>query len=60
MFLVGNTAVVTATYPDSDTSGYEYCPHKCRIIVRATSDYNSWFPFVPDFEIVAQTTMHFE
>jgi hypothetical protein len=60
MFLVGNTAVVTAIYPDSDTSGYEYCPHKCRIIVRATSDYNPWFPFVPEFQIVAQTTMHFE
>jgi Flp pilus assembly protein TadG len=60
MFLIGNSVDVTATTPDSDTSGYEFCPHECRLVVRATSDYNPWFPFVPTFEMVAQTTMHFE
>jgi hypothetical protein len=56
MFLIGNDVQITATTPDTDT----LCAHTCRLVVRATSDYNSWFPFVPTFEMVAQTTMHFE
>ena len=56
MFLIGNTVEITATTPHTDT----ICAHECTLVVRATSDYNPWFPFVPEFQIVAQTTMHFE
>jgi Flp pilus assembly protein TadG len=58
MFLIGNTVEITATTPD--TISGTLCAHECRLVVRATSDYNPWFPFVPNFQMVAQTTMHFE
>ena len=58
MFLIGNTVEITATTPD--TISGTLCAHECRLVVRATSDYNPWVPFVPTFEMVAQTTMHFE
>jgi hypothetical protein len=60
MTLIGGTATVTVDYPDESESGYPFCQHHCRIVVRATSSYHSWFPLVPDIEIVAQSTMHFE
>ena len=56
MFLIGNTVEITASTPHTET----ICAHECTLVVRATSDYNPWFPFVPEFQIVAQTTMHFE
>jgi Flp pilus assembly protein TadG len=58
MFLVGNTVEITAGTPDV-VSG-TLCAHDCRLVVTATSQYNPWFPFVPEFTILARTTMHFE
>ena len=60
MLVIGGTATVTVDYPDTDSTGYPLCPHECRITVHATSAYNSWVPFVPDFEMIAQSTMHME
>jgi hypothetical protein len=57
--LIGGTATVTVDYPDT-VDGSHYCSHKCRIVVEATSMYDAWTPIVPDFEIVAQSTMHIE
>jgi hypothetical protein len=58
--LIGGTATVTVDYPDVSESGYPFCQHRCRIVVRATSMYNPWIPLVPPFEIAAQATMHYE
>jgi hypothetical protein len=60
--LIGGTVDVDVNYPDVDPEkGVDhYCPHQCRIVVTATSNYDPWTPLVPKFEIVAQATMHFE
>ncbi|MGD8491945.1 MAG: pilus assembly protein, partial [Anaerolineae bacterium] len=59
IFLIGGTASISVTYPIS-ISGSSTCPHLCPVQVRAASTYNAWTPLVPDFEIVAQATMHHE
>jgi hypothetical protein len=34
--------------------------HVCRLVVVATSDLDVWTPIIPNIQIVAQSTMHFE
>jgi hypothetical protein len=58
IYTIGNPLVIEAGAPDV-VSG-TLCAHDCRLVVTAASDYNSWFPFVPNFQILAKTTMHFE
>jgi hypothetical protein len=60
IILVGGTATAAVGYPDKDEDDYQYCQHDCRIVVTATATYDAWTPLVPDFVIVAQSTMHFE
>jgi hypothetical protein len=66
MVLVGGEATVTIEYPggdDPDDEDFpEGCttPYYCRVHVRAESNFNAWTPFIPDFTIVTQATMHFE
>ena len=59
ILVLGGTANVTVTYPD-EFNGDRYCSHRCKVQVRATSTYEPWTPFVPTFEIFAQTTLHIE
>ncbi|MEJ2211558.1 MAG: pilus assembly protein [Anaerolineae bacterium] len=60
MVLIGGQADVAVQFPDSDGSGNPHCSHLCRVVVRATSDFDAWTPIVPNIEIVAQATMHIE
>lgn len=66
MVIIGGDATVTVTYPDTapdpntPNGTYNYCPHKCRVVVRAESDFDVWTPVVPSFKMVAQATMHIE
>jgi hypothetical protein len=59
IFLIGGTATVDVAYPDS-VDGDPYCAHLCRIVITAKSTFNAWTPLVPDFEMLAQATMHIE
>jgi hypothetical protein len=59
ILLIGGTASVEVGYPD-EVDGDQFCSHECRVVVTATSSYDSWMPFVPDFEMVARATLHFE
>jgi hypothetical protein len=59
IFLIGGSASISVTYPVSFSGSYT-CSHRCPVQVRAASLYNAWTPIVPDFEIVAQATMHHE
>jgi hypothetical protein len=60
IFLIGGTANVEVEYPDTEEQGGPYCSHRCKVVVRATSAYDAWMPFVPSFEMVAQATLHIE
>jgi len=60
MVLVGGQAEVIVEFPDTGTGGNPHCSHYCRVVVRATSNFDAWTPVVPDIEIVAQATMHIE
>jgi len=60
MVVIGGTANVTVSYPDGDKPGGPYCSHLCRVVVRATSNFNAWTPVIPAFELQAQATMHLE
>ena len=67
MVVIGGTVSVTVDYPgrDDDTDPAKpttNCmdPYYCRIEVRAVSDLNVWTPIVPNVQIEAQASMHFE
>jgi hypothetical protein len=60
MVIVGGQADITVQFPDTDAGGNPYCSHYCRVVVRATSDFNVWTPIIPNLQIVAQATMHVE
>ena len=60
MVVIGGRADVTVTYPDSAKPDGPYCSHLCRVIVRATSDFDVWTPIIPAFQIEARATMHLE
>lgn len=59
MVLIGDEANVTVQFPDT-RNGNTRCSHYCRVVVRATSDFDVWTPIIPNIEIVAQATMHIE
>jgi hypothetical protein len=54
MVIVGGQANITVELPDGQ------CSHYCRVVIRATSDFDVWTPVIPSFQIVAQATMHIE
>lgn len=60
MVVIGGTADVTVSYPDGDRPGGPYCSHLCRVVVRATSDFDAWTPIIPAFELETRATMHIE
>ena len=66
MVIIGGDATVTVSYPDTvpdpnvPNGTYHFCPHKCRVVVRAESDFDVWTPVIPSFKMVAQATMHIE
>jgi Flp pilus assembly protein TadG len=64
MVIIGGTEpVITVTSPTTDTTTYPdapYCPHYCKIVVEAQSHFDVWTPVIPDFDIVAKATMHYE
>ena len=64
MVLIGGTASVTVDFPDFDPldpdDEYRFCPHYCSVLVRAESTYDPWILFIPEFNMVAQSKMHFE
>ncbi len=66
MIVIGAEPTVTVTYPDvapdpnNPNQTYNYCPHLCRVVVRAECDFDVWTPIIPSFQIVTQATMHIE
>jgi hypothetical protein len=60
MVVIGGDAEVTVEFPDTDEPDGPYCAHLCRVVVRATSDFDAWTPIIPSFQLVAQATMHIE
>ncbi|MDX9832728.1 MAG: pilus assembly protein [Anaerolineae bacterium] len=59
MVLIGGDATVTVSYPD--TLNHAVCLRRpCKVVVRASSDFNVWTPIIPNITIVAQSTMHIE
>ena len=60
MVLIGGQTDITVQFPDTGSSGSPYCSHYCRVVVRATSNFNVWTPIIPNLKIVAQATMHVE
>ena len=60
MVVIGGEATIQIIYPDTDGGGDPYCLHWCRIQVVATSDFPVWTPLIPNVQIEARSTMHFE
>lgn len=66
MIVIGAEPTVTVEWPDvapdpnNPNQTYNYCPHKCRVVVRAVSNFDVWTPVIPTFQIVTQATMHIE
>ncbi len=62
MVLIGSDAEIEVEYPGRDNGSDPKClaPHYCRVLVRATSDFDVWTPVLPSLQIVTQATMHFE
>ena len=60
MVLIGGDATIEVDYPDVGLGGDIGCVHWCRIVVVATSDFPVWTPFIPNVQIEAKATMHFE
>ncbi len=58
MVVIGGDATIQINYPDAGPD--PYCTHLCRIEVIATSDFPVWTPFIPNVQIEARSTMHFE
>ena len=60
MVVIGGEATIRVNYLDIPGGGYPRCGHHCRIEVIATSDFPVWTPFIPNVQIEARATMHFE
>lgn len=66
MVVLGGNATVTVDYPDVapdpnfPNQTYSFCPHLCRVVVKAESDLDVWTPIIPNVKIVTQATMHIE
>lgn len=60
MVLIGGQAEVDVQFPDTNGSGNPHCSHYCRVVVRATSEFDVWTPIIPSITIVTQATMHIE
>jgi len=60
MLVIGGDATITINYPDAGSRPDPFCRHVCRIEVVATSDFPVWTPFIPNVQIEARSTMHFE
>jgi hypothetical protein len=66
MVVIGGDVAVSVDYPDEapdpNNAGatYNYCPHLCRVVVRAQSNFDVWTPVLPSFQIVTTSTMHIE
>jgi hypothetical protein len=62
MVLISGQATVEILFPGRDDGTDPGCKlaHYCRVVVRATSDFDVWTPIIPNLEIVAQATMHIE
>ena len=62
IFLVGGEATIEVQLPGDDYGDNPECTeaHVCRLVVIASGDLNVWTPIVPDLQIEAQSTMHFE
>ena len=60
MVVIGGDATIQINYLDAGLGSDPYCIHTCRIEVVATSDFPVWTPFIPNVQIEARSTMHFE
>ena len=60
MLVIGGDADIQINYPDTGSGDDPYCLHVCRIEVIATSDFPVWTPLIPNVQIEARSTMHFE
>jgi hypothetical protein len=66
MVVIGGDATVFVSYPDTapdpNNPGktYSYCPHLCRVVVSAESQFDFWTPVLPSMTIQAKSTMHIE
>lgn len=64
--LIGGEPQIAVTYPGGDDpSNPNYpagctTPHYCRIRVRIWTTLDVWTPIIPEMNIEAQATMHFE
>ena len=66
MVVIGGDATVIVSYPGGDDpSNPKYPPgctrsHHCRVQVQITGTLEVWTPLIPEVNLVAQSTMHFE
>jgi hypothetical protein len=60
MVVIGGDATIQINYPDAGSGPDPFCTHVCRIEVVATSNFPVWTPFIPNVQIEARSTMHFE
>ena len=60
MVVIGGNATIQINYPDAGSGPDPFCTHHCRIEVVATSDFPVWTPLIPNVQIEARSTMHFE
>jgi hypothetical protein len=62
MVLIGAEANVQILRPGEDDGSNPGCttPHACRIQVIVTSNFDIWTPILPNMNLTAQSTMHFE
>jgi hypothetical protein len=64
--LIGGEASIGVTYPGGDdptNPAYPAgctSPHYCRIQVQISTTLDVWTPIIPEMNIEAQATMHFE
>jgi len=61
MVLIGGDADIEIFYPDG-MPGVDECslPRVCRLEVVARSNFQVWTPIIPNVQIEARSTMHFE
>ena len=61
MVVIGAPVEVTVAFPDQEDDGDPNCRStRCRVVVTARSDFSVWTPIIPNFQMVAMSTMHIE
>jgi hypothetical protein len=62
LVLIGDEPHVTVSFPGEDDGSNTGCTaaHRCRIHVLITTTLDVWTPVIPQVELQAQATMHFE